>query len=432
MHDGAVKNSMGEGLAYLEQCSLTQLKELERQSRRRSLQLRVQQTHSSDGHASAERYKHHLLLEKIAKKACERYCAHPIEHDRWNLQSNDTLALGRSGVLQIVASELAGLYPVGSGSSRLLAGHYPIFEELEKMWADICGLPASLYVNSGYVANEILPQVLAFPEVSFFSDSANHASLIDGIRLAKVRKELRHVFPHLNYRILEQQLQNSSSPCNIIFCESLYSMDGDFSDLLTLQRLARLYRGVLVVDEAHATGVYGAQGLGVAAEVLKGADNVIIVHTFGKAIATQGAMISGPLWLREWIINKGRAFIYTTAASPLLAACTYVALKSVSSVVFDQTRTHVSYLSALMRQLLRAKGYALGESSSHIIPVLVGNDAEALSLGRYLQNKGVLTGIIRPPTVPEGQSRLRLSLHAGLQMMHIESLISAFPKQPVE
>lgn len=414
-------NSKGYGMAYLEACANAALSDLERRFRKRTL------TYDQENGLQAKSARADLLhlLSELSSAALESYLSQNTCREVFNLRSNDSLAFGRMRVLQGAASELAKWVPVGSCSSRLLEGDHPIFALLEQKCNALSGYRASLYVNSGFTANEILPQVLAFPEVAFFSDSANHASLIDGIRLAKIPRERRFVFSHLNYSQLENLLQLSDAKCNVIFCESLYSMDGDFSDLKQLAALAQSYRGVLVVDEAHSMGLHGLNGMGclVGNEIEK--ELLIAVQTCGKALATQGAFISGPGWLREWIINRGRAFIYTTAASPLIAALTFIALSVASSL--EDARVHLARLSGDFRKQLREKGYLLEHSRSHIIPIKMDNDEHALKAGAQLSEQGISVGVIRPPTVPESESRLRMSLHAGLTQAHLEKVICALP-----
>lgn len=372
--------------------------------------------------------KFERVLQGCVERALAEYSLQStvlLDKSSLNFQTNDYLFLGRSEVLNKAAVELASFVPVGSGSSRLLAGDHWIFRSLEDAFCKISGFESCLYVNSGTTANHILPQVLAFPDVAYFSDSANHASLIDGMRMAKIPKERRFIFPHGDYDTLETQLRSSDAACQIIFCEALYSMDGDQADLITLQALAARYRGVLVVDEAHSTGVYGAHGEGCvpAAGLVK--ENVIGVYTCGKSLATQGAFLAGPDWLRKLIVNRGRSFIFTTAPSPLIAAVTLVSLY-VSAALIAQ-REGLSKTSALLRTIIQSHGYGIGRSSSHIVPLIVGRDHAALELARLLRERGIIASAIRPPTVPEGQSLVRLSLHAGLTPAHIERFVEALP-----
>jgi 8-amino-7-oxononanoate synthase len=209
---------------------------------------------------------------------------------------------------------------------------------------------------------------------------------------------------------------------NVLFTESLFSMDGDRADLSHMMELATKYRGVLVVDEAHAIGCYGEQGRGLTSGLNHKC--IISINTCGKALGVQGALVCGPQWFTEYLINKARPFIYSTAPSPWLAAALMVSLKYVARM--DQERDRLQALSDQVRGELKRLGFDTGISQSHIIPVLCGSDRKALELGAALSEDQVIVKAIRPPTVPEGSSRLRLSLRADLTDAHVETLISAF------
>jgi 8-amino-7-oxononanoate synthase len=328
-----------------------------------------------------------------------------------NLNLNDYLGIGRTGILDEQISDLALRFPIGSHSSRLLGGNHQIFEALENEICNHLNKDSALYFNSGFNANETLANLLSFEGISFFSDQLNHASIIDGIRHSNIPKENRHVFGHLDYDELESKLKESDSKCNIIFCEAIYSMDGTKSDLPRLKQLAENYNGVVIVDEAHSYGVVGKEGAGLYSQ-LEPSENFISVVTCGKAVATSGAFILGNKILRDYLINKSRQFIYTTAPSPLVAAATLLSIKIIRRS--NELRARLETVASSFRNDLRKKQINIGNSESHILPIITGCEVSANSLARKLLSKKITCGAIRPPTVPQGESRIRISLHPGI------------------
>jgi 8-amino-7-oxononanoate synthase len=304
-----------------------------------------------------------------------------------------------------------------------LGGEHPIFAELETAFAAFKGAEASLYFPSGYAANESVITTLArLPGTAFFSDALNHASLIDGFRLAALPAARKSIYRHADMEDLEKHLRKSTAEINIIVTETVFSMDGDCAPLLELEALARRYRGVLVLDEAHAIFVWGTQGRGLAPQC---ADlDIMTIDTAGKALGVQGALVSGPGWLRELLINQARPFIYTTAASPWLAAALLATLRA--STRFQARRERLAALSQQVLRALKAQGWDTGPSSTQIIPILLGPDAQALAKSQALRARNLLVPAIRPPTVAEGSARLRLSLHSQLTDTQITDLIQAF------
>ena len=259
---------------------------------------------------------------------------------------------------------------------------------------------------------------------SFFSDQLNHASLIDGLRLANIPATQRLIYPHLDYDALEQALSKSRADVNVIMTESLFSMDGDTGDLARLYALAQDYRGVLLIDEAHAVGVRGNDGSGLIAEHDLDHHQLISVNTCGKALGSSGAFVCGPTWFIDYLINTARHFIYTTAPSPWLAAALQAALAYVQD--YPQPRRHLAALAQTLREQLRAAGFDIGTSCSHIIPLLVADTKQALHWAQQLAAEKIIVGAIRPPTVPV--PRLRLSLHAALDHVQVERLLAALHK----
>jgi 8-amino-7-oxononanoate synthase len=263
--------------------------------------------------------------------------------------------------------------------------------------------------------------VLALPEAEFFSDSLNHASLIDGLRLAKIEKRQKQIFPHNDLDALRDKLSKSLSPLKIVVTESLFSMDGDEAPLRELAELCQQFQALLIVDEAHALGVYGERGSGLIEARGIDHETLISINPCGKAMAAAGAFVSGPHWLRQYLINAGRSFIYSTGASPWIAAGMLETLPIIEGAKDRRAKLHE--MSAKLRLELKALGYSIGSSTTHIIPILLGSEEKSLLMEEALAQRNILARAIRPPTVPDGECRLRLSLHAGLS--NLEPLLKA-------
>jgi 8-amino-7-oxononanoate synthase len=341
--------------------------------------------------------------------------------------SNDYLGLANSEELGAFARDalLRGV-PIGAGGSRLLRGNHPEHEALEAAAATFFRAPSSLYFSSGYAANLTLFATAPQRGDLVVYDQRIHASVHDGLRRCRAE----------TVAALHNNVQSVADAISVwrrtggvgrvwMAIESLYSMDGDASDLKDYAALADRNDAILVVDEAHATGVLGPQGRGLA-YALEGRANVITVHTCGKALGTAGALICAPPVLREFLINRGRAFIFATAPSPLVAAVTRAAigLCEQSDSRRMQLQQHVDSAS---RALDRHCG--LKASGSHIVPVIIGEDEAAVALAMKLQLHGYDVRAIRPPTVPAGTARLRIALTLNVTNSAIESLFETLGKE---
>ncbi len=350
----------------------------------------------------------------------------PHAPDALDLTHNDYLGLRDDEGHQAALRAAAFALPCGAGASRLLGGEHPIFSTLERAFAAFKQADASLYFPSGYAANESVITTLArLPGTAFFSDALNHASLIDGFRLAALPAARKAIYRHADVADLEARLRASDAPVNVIVSETVFSMDGDIAPLGELARLAAAHRGVLVLDEAHAVFALGEAGRGLATSAHLGGCELITVDTCGKALGAQGAFVSGPAWLRELLVNWARPFIYTTAASPWIAAALLETLAR--APLMQARRERLASVHEKVRAGLLRRGLDLGGSKTHIIPILLGDDAAALAWSARLAAQRIHARAIRPPTVPEGGARLRLSLHAAVTDEQIERLIAAFP-----
>lgn len=339
-----------------------------------------------------------------------------------NLSSNDYLGLSRDTRLrkEFLTRAMEEYLPLSSASSRLLTGNFPAYTELEELLAPSYGKESALVFNSGYHANVGILPALADKDTLILADKLVHASLIDGIRLSGAAYKR---FRHQDYEQAEHILQNSAHTYKriILVTESIFSMDGDIADLQRLVRIKKQYpNALLYVDEAHAIGVRGKRGLGIAEESGTLRDIDLLVGTFGKALASMGAFVVCSRLLHDVLVNRMRPLIFSTALPPLQVAWTSHIFRLLPRM--EDRRTHLKKLSALVAQALQGQG---GEvSSSHIIPYIVHDSEACLRLAESLQRKGFYCLAIRPPTVPQGTSRLRLSLTADMEEVDIENFIA--------
>jgi 8-amino-7-oxononanoate synthase len=347
-----------------------------------------------------------------------------------NLYSNDYLGLSddprlKQAVLEAVASTDA----VASTGSRLLSGNSRQWEDLESEFAGFAGTETALYFGSGYAANIGLLGSLLKPGDTVFSDAFNHASLIDGIRLSGAEKV---IYPHGDLAFLERALRDhaSRSGARLIVTESVFSMEGDIAPLAALLELASKYGAQLVIDEAHATGVCGPQGQGIAVDLGLEREMLAIVHTCGKALASIGAFVCGGSALKDYLVNRARTFIFSTAMPPYLAGHIHAALTLARAA--ESERTHLRHMASSLRHALAAAGLDSGLSATHIVPVILGGNEIALHVARELELGGFGVKAIRPPTVPAGTARLRLSLTTKITLDDIHHLVALAHKSYVQ
>ena len=338
-----------------------------------------------------------------------------------NLCSNDYLALSahpelRQAVLEAIASGAR----LASGGSRLLSGHAREWDELEAEFTDFAGVDAALFFSSGYAANVGLLSTIAGKGDIIFSEELNHASLIDGIRLSGAEKV---IYPHCDVDALDAALcAVAATPARkFIVTESVFSMDGDFAPLAEICAVAERRGAAVIVDEAHAVGVFGPHGRGRIAQL--GLDEKIFASVFpcGKALASAGAFVCGSAALKNLLINRARTFIFNTALPPYFAAQVRAALRLTRSA--DAERSRLAEMACTMRESLRAADFNVGRSKSQIVPLILGDNAAAIRCARLLAEAGFSARAIRPPTVPENSSRLRISLTCALRDSDVQSLV---------
>jgi len=338
-----------------------------------------------------------------------------------NLCSNDYLHLAGSPELAAAAAEAAN-QGTGAGGSRLITGSLPVHARLEAALAEFEGSEAAVLFNSGYCANLGVLQALLGREDAVFCDALNHASLVDGARLCRAAV---HVYPHLELRALDAALASSTARRKLIATDSVFSMDGDLAPLPALCDLAEKHQAMLVVDEAHATGIFGAQGSGLAEQLGCAARIDVRVGTLSKAAGSFGAFAAASRAVCELLMNRARAFVFTTALPPTVCAAS---LASLAEMQQPARRERLWRNIRLFADGLRALDLP-AEPRSPIFPVVVGDSQGALQLGAALRERGVLAKAIRPPTVPAGTSRIRFSVgadHTEAQLRHaLESLGAA-------
>ena len=342
-----------------------------------------------------------------------------------NLSSNDYLGLAVDERLREEFFDLTSISErrMSSSSSRLLTGNFPEYEKLEHTLSQLFGHRAALLFNSGYHMNIGILPALCDSKTLILADKLVHASLIDGMRLSTAHY-VRYRHNDLNHldALLKKYQADQTFERIIIVTESIFSMDGDEADLAALVALKKQYSNVMLyVDEAHAIGVRGKQGLGIVEQAAVIQDVDFIVGTFGKALASVGAyLICDPI-IRDFLINKMRPLIFSTAQPPMCMAWTNFILQKV--VEMSNQREYLKALSHSLNSQILAKNYDC-PSSSQIVPVIVGDSIQTVALAHEMQKAGFYIMPVRPPTVPQGASRLRICLNTRIDQHDLDRLVS--------
>ena len=337
-----------------------------------------------------------------------------------NFCGNDYLGLANHPQLVAAFKKAADEFGVGSGASHLVCGHSHYHHALEEQLAAFCGRPRALLFSTGYMANLGVIQTLAGKGDAVFEDRLNHASLIDG-GLASGARFRR--YRHVDVTSLASQLADSDAHRKLVVTDGVFSMDGDVAPLATLVDVCEQHQAWLMVDDAHGFGVLGEQGGGCVAEQGMQARVPVLVGTLGKAFGTFGAFVAGSDELIETLIQFSRSYIYTTALPPAVAAATLASLLLVQEERWR--RDKLQGLIARFRQGAVQRGFELMDSATPIQPLLIGEDGEALAMSQRLRERGFLISAIRPPTVPEGTARLRITFSAAHEPEDIDRLIEA-------
>lgn len=361
-------------------------------------------------------------LDELRARGLYRTLAPPAGID---FTSNDYLGLSRHPSLRAAAITALHSAPVGAGASRLLRGHADAHAALETAAAEFFGTEQSLFFGSGFLANFALFSTLLDRHDAVVFDERIHASVKEGIHASNAK---RFRARHNDVQSFDDALRGarrSGARRLLIAVESVYSMDGDLGPLAGLERLAREHDAVLVIDEAHATGVFGPRGRGCG-EGLAG-DHIIAVHTCGKALGVSGALVCGPQVVADYLVNRARPFIYSTAPPPVMAATVLRALALVDEEPWRRTR--VLALARAAHAQICPETEFLG---SQIIPVIAGDAQRAVDAAASLQRAGFDVRAVRPPTVPDGSSRLRISIHADHTEEQIAQLAAALKSCPLQ
>jgi 8-amino-7-oxononanoate synthase len=328
-----------------------------------------------------------------------------------DLSSNDYLGLSTHPLVKERMAAAVGAMGAGSTGSRLLRGERECFTALERRFAAFKGTERALYFSSGYMAN--MAVLATFPEAgdTICSDEWNHASLIDGARLSRAEKT---VFPH--------GCPGEVPEGAFLVTESVFSMDGDLAPLAQYAKLG----ANLIVDEAHAVGIYGKRGSGLIEEAGIGEAVFVSINTAGKALGVAGAFVAGPEWAIEYLAQRARTFVFSTATPPAVAAALEASLDVIEAE--PERRARVRFLARYLRDRLRDSGIAVPPGDSPIIPVVIGENGRAVAVAAALQREGFDVRAIRPPTVPAGTARLRISVNFSLS----EEILARFVKCLVE
>lgn len=346
-------------------------------------------------------------LEELKQNGLSRRLMLPSGVD---LSSNDYLQLASHPALKARMAAAVMKEGCGSTGSRLLRGNRECFSMIEERFAAFKGTEAALYFSSGYAANlAVLSTFLDERDVVFF-DRLNHASLIDGMKLGKARKI---IFAHNDVSAFRHYLDTMTTDGQrFLVVESLFSMDGDIAPLNEYADLCERYDVAMIVDEAHAVGVYGKRGTGLieAAGIAKKV--FLSINPAGKALGLAGAFVAGPAWAIDYLMQRARTFLFSTAPPPAMAAALGAALDLVEAS--PEPRDRLRTLTEFLRGLLAEQGTDVSPTGSQIIPVLIGENADALEVACALQAQGFDVRAIRPPTVPAGTARLRISVNTGL------------------
>ena len=357
-------------------------------------------------------------LERLDKRDQRRHLAQRVGHD---FSSNDYLGLSRHPkMIEALQEALTEGTAIGAGGSRLLRGNCPEHEALEEKAARFFGAKRTLFFGAGYMANHALLTTLPRQGDLVVYDELIHASSHDGMRGARAEaRAARHNDANDAEAIIKEWRKAGNKGQVWLALESLYSMDGDRADLAAFDALAKEHDGILLIDEAHATGVFGPDGRGFAAE-LEGEDHIVTIHTCGKALGAQGALVCASRTICDYLINRCRPFIYATAPSPLIAVAVSTALDLVEHEPERRLRLH-QLIAHLGDHLSRLEEFQA--SGTQIQPIILGNNARTMAIADRMQLQGYDIRGIRPPTVPEGTARLRIALNVESNETILDGMI---------
>ena len=346
---------------------------------------------------------------------------HIVANDKPYLSfcSNDYLGLANRPELIAAMQQAAANSGVGSGASNLITGHHRYHDDLEKQLAAFVELPAALLFSTGYMANIGVLGALMGRNDAIFADKLNHACLNDGAYFSYAEF---HRYPHNDVAALEKQLQASKAQHKLIAADAVFSMDGDIAPIPEYLALCEKYDAYLYLDDAHGFGVLGPHGQGSLHHFNSKSPRIIMMATLGKAAGVAGAFVAGEQVVIDYLIQKAKSYVYSTPAPPALSATLSASLKLIAQG--DDLRAHLNSLIAYLKANLHLNKWRLLPSDTAIQPLVIGGNEASLAVSEYLQAKGILVPAIRPPTVPTGTARLRISLSAGHTLDDVKQLIT--------
>jgi 8-amino-7-oxononanoate synthase len=341
-----------------------------------------------------------------------------------NFCSNDYLGLAGHPAIAAALKSGADTYGTGSGASHLISGHSAAHQQLEEQLAEFTGRPRALLFSTGYMANMGVINALVGRHDLVLQDQLNHASLLDGGWLSRADSKR---YKHNNLEHLQQQLEQSGAHRKLIVTDGVFSMDGDLAPLPEISTIAAKHNGWLMVDDAHGVGVLGATGGGLVEAQNLSIDQVpILMGTLGKSFGTFGAFVAGSEALIETLIQFARTYIYTTALPPAIACATSASLQVIRKEQWR--RDHLQRLIARFRRGAQQIGLQLMASDTPIQPILVNDDQLVVAINQQLRESGFMVGAIRPPTVPKGTGRLRITLSASHTEQQVDQLLDALER----
>ena len=351
--------------------------------------------------------------------------------------SNDYLGLANHPDLIQALAQGAAKYGVGSGASHLISGHSSAHELLEKKLASFqekyIPQARALFFSTGYLANLAaitgLAKLAPRSELSIYSAKLNHASLIDGVRLASAQNNAAvHLFDHTQLTSLSDVLKNDTKSLKLIVIDGVFSMDGDVAPVQELLKIAEQYDALLLIDDAHGFGVLGKQGHGILEQVNIHSDRIIYIGTLGKAAGISGAFVCAQDFFIEWLIQKGRPYIYSTATPPAIAHALLKSLDIIESEEGSKRRARLHQLIKIWQDEMTFSAWKKVSSCTPIQPVILGSNANALAAAKLLDEAGYWIPAIRPPTVPLGSARLRITFSANHSVDDVHKLIQTLKK----
>jgi 8-amino-7-oxononanoate synthase len=340
--------------------------------------------------------------------------------------SNDYLGLAAHPAIADALARGARADGAGSGASALISGHHRAHQRLEERFAALLGphIPdaRALLFGTGYLANTATIAALADRDTAIFCEALNHASLIDGARLAHAA---RHVYPHADLASLAALLQSSTAPRKLITTDAVFSMDGDLAPLPQLLALAHEHGALLMVDDAHGFGVLGPRGIGSLAHFGLRSENLVYVGTLGKALGVAGAFVAAHATIIDWLVQRARPYVFSTAPPPALAHALEAALDIATGPEGDALRASLSARIARLQAGLHVAPWCLLPSATAIQPIVIGDNARTMAAAAALLEQGFWVPGIRPPTVPEGSARLRVTLSAAHTEADVDLLLKS-------